>query len=191
MGERPSHNRIASGNPWSAGCSETGTSGAEGGPGNQTGRDPGTAPRSDPYTKLAGPAKWTWFYLYTILDIYSRYAVGWMVAHREAAALAERLLADTIRRQGVTGGQLTVHADRGTSMTSKPVAMLLADLGVTKSHSARTSATTTPTARASSTLSSTTRPSPIGSAASRTLERSARPSSAGTTSSIVIAASGC
>jgi putative transposase len=86
-------------------------------------------------TKLAGPAKWTWYYLYTILDIYSRYAVGWMVAHREAAALAQRLLADTIGHQGVDAGQLTIHADRGTSMTSKPVAMLLADLGVTKSHS--------------------------------------------------------
>jgi putative transposase len=85
--------------------------------------------------KLAGPAKWTWFYLYTILDIYSRYVVGWMVAHHEAAALAERLLADTITRQRVPAGRLTVHADRGTSMTSKPVAMLLADLGVTRSHS--------------------------------------------------------
>jgi putative transposase len=86
-------------------------------------------------TKLAGPAKWTWFYLYVILDIYSRYVVGWMVAAREAASLAERLLADTIAKQQVQAGQLTVHADRGTSMTSKPVAMLLADLGVTKSHS--------------------------------------------------------
>jgi putative transposase len=85
-------------------------------------------------TKLAGPAKWTWFYLYVILDIYSRYAVGWMVAHREAAALAERLLADTLAAQGVEPGQLTIHADRGTAMTAKPVAMLLADLGVTKSH---------------------------------------------------------
>jgi putative transposase len=86
-------------------------------------------------TKLAGPARWTWFYLYVILDIYSRYVVGWMVATGEAAALAERLLADTIAAQQVQAGQLTIHADRGTSMTSKPVAMLLADLGVTKSHS--------------------------------------------------------
>jgi putative transposase len=86
-------------------------------------------------TKLAGPAKWTWYHLYTILDIYSRYVVGWMVAHRGAAALAERLLADTITEQGVQAGQLTVHANRGTSMTSKPVAMLLADLGVSRSHS--------------------------------------------------------
>jgi putative transposase len=86
-------------------------------------------------TKLAGPARWTWYYLYVILDIYSRYAVGWMLAHQEAAALAERLLADTIAKHEVAPGQLTVHADRGSSMTSKPVAMLLADLGVTKSHS--------------------------------------------------------
>jgi putative transposase len=86
-------------------------------------------------TKLAGPVKWTWFYLYVILDIYSRYVVGWMVAAREAASLAERLLADTIAKQQVAAGQLTIHADRGTSMTSKPVALLLADLGVTKSHS--------------------------------------------------------
>jgi putative transposase len=86
-------------------------------------------------TKLAGPAKWTWYYLYVILDVYSRYVVGWMVAAREAAALAERLLADTITSQRVEADQLSVHADRGTSMTSKPVAMLLSDLGVTKSHS--------------------------------------------------------
>jgi putative transposase len=86
-------------------------------------------------TKLAGPAKWTWYYLYVILDIYSRYVVGWMVAAREAAALAERLLAEAIAAQQVEAGQLTIHADRGTSMTSKPVAMLLADLGVTRSHS--------------------------------------------------------
>jgi putative transposase len=86
-------------------------------------------------TKLAGPARWTWYYLYTILDIFSRYVVGWMVAAREAAMLAERLLADTIANQRIAPDQLTVHADRGTSMTAKPVAMLLADLGVTRSHS--------------------------------------------------------
>jgi putative transposase len=86
-------------------------------------------------TKLLGPAKWTYFYLYVILDVYSRYAVGWMLAHRESAALAKRLIAETCERQGVAPGQLTIHADRGTSMTSKPVALLLSDLGVTKSHS--------------------------------------------------------
>ncbi len=86
-------------------------------------------------TKLLGPAKWTYFYLYVILDVYSRYVVGWMVAHREHADLAERLIAETIAKQDVPAGQLTLHADRGSSMTSKPVAFLLADLGVTKSHS--------------------------------------------------------
>lgn len=70
-----------------------------------------------------------------ILDIYSRYVPGWMLATRELATLAERLLADTIPKQGVERDQLTIHADRGSSMASKPVALLLADLGVTKSHS--------------------------------------------------------
>jgi putative transposase len=86
-------------------------------------------------TKLHGPAKWTYYHLYVILDIFSRYAVGWMVATRESAALAEKLIAATAARQGITRGQLTIHADRGSSMTSKPVALLLADLGVTQSHS--------------------------------------------------------
>jgi len=86
-------------------------------------------------TKLHGPAKWTYYYLYVILDIFSRYAVGWMVATRESAVLAEKLIAATCTKQGIARGQLTIHADRGSSMTSKPVALLLADLGVTQSHS--------------------------------------------------------
>jgi putative transposase len=86
-------------------------------------------------TKLHGPAKWTYYYLYVILDIFSRYAVGWMVATRESAVLAEKLIAATCTKQGIGRGQLTIHADRGSSMTSKPVALLLADLGVTQSHS--------------------------------------------------------
>lgn len=86
-------------------------------------------------TKLKGPAKWTYFYLYVIMDIFSRYVVGWMVAHRESARLAERLIRETAEKQGIVPGQLTVHADRGSSMTSKPVALLLAELGVTKTHS--------------------------------------------------------
>lgn len=86
-------------------------------------------------TKLLGPAKWTYFYLYVILDVFSRYVVGWMVAHRESAALAEKLIRETCARQGIAPGELTLHADRGSSMTSKPVALLLADLGVTKTHS--------------------------------------------------------
>jgi putative transposase len=86
-------------------------------------------------TKLHGPAKWTYYYLYVVLDIYSRYVTGWMLATRESAALAEKLIADTCTKQGIPAGQLTIHADRGSSMTSKPVAFLLADLGVTQSHS--------------------------------------------------------
>lgn len=86
-------------------------------------------------SKLRGPAKWTYYYLYVILDLFSRYVVGWMVAEREAGVLARRLIAQTIERQGIVPGKLTIHADRGTSMRSKPVAMLLSDLGVTKSHS--------------------------------------------------------
>ena len=86
-------------------------------------------------TKLKGQAKWTYFYLYVILDVFSRYVVGWMVAPRETAELAKRLIADTCDKQNIQPGQLTIHADRGSSMTSKPVAFLLADLSVTKSHS--------------------------------------------------------
>ena len=86
-------------------------------------------------TKLLGPQKWTYFHLYVVIDIFSRYVVGWLLASRETAELAERLLAETIRKQNVAVDQLTIHADRGTSMASKPVALLLADLGVTKSHS--------------------------------------------------------
>ncbi len=86
-------------------------------------------------TKLLGPAKWTYFYLYVILDVFSRYVVGWMVAHQESAELAKRLIQDTCGKQNIVPGQLTIHADRGSSMTSKPVAFLLADLGITKTHS--------------------------------------------------------
>jgi putative transposase len=86
-------------------------------------------------TKLRGPAKWTHFYLYVILDVFSRYVPGWMVATGESAALAERLIADTVGKENIVPGQLTIHADRGTSMRSKPVALLLADLGVEKTHS--------------------------------------------------------
>jgi putative transposase len=86
-------------------------------------------------TKLLGPVKWTYFHLYVILDIFSRYVTGWMVAPRESAALAQRLIAETCAMQRIVPGQLFIHADRGTSMTSKPVALLMADLGVMRSHS--------------------------------------------------------
>ncbi len=86
-------------------------------------------------TKLHGPQKWSYYYLYVIIDLYSRYVVGWMVADRESSELAKILLRETIKREGVDRTTLTIHADRGSSMKSKPVAFLLADLGVTKSHS--------------------------------------------------------
>jgi len=86
-------------------------------------------------TKLRGPAKWTWYHLYVILDIFSRYVVGWMVASRESAELADVLIRQTCAKQAIGRAQLTIHADRGSSMTSKPVAFLLADLGITQSHS--------------------------------------------------------
>jgi putative transposase len=86
-------------------------------------------------TKLLGPAKWTYFYLYVILDVFSRYVVGWMVADGESAVLATRLIGDTCTKQEIQPGQLTIHADNGSSMKSKPPAFLMADLGVTKTHS--------------------------------------------------------
>ena len=86
-------------------------------------------------TRLRGPARWTYFQLYVILDVFSRYVAGWMVATRESAELARRLIADTAAKQGIGAGELTIHADRGSSMTSRPVALLLADLGIAKSHS--------------------------------------------------------
>lgn len=86
-------------------------------------------------TKLKGPVKGTCFHLYVILDIFSRYVVGWMVAERETAELAEQLIADTTAKEAIAPGTLTLHADRGSSMRSKPVADLLVDLGIVKSHS--------------------------------------------------------
>jgi len=79
-------------------------------------------------TKLKGPAKWTYFYLYVIIDIFSRYVPGWLLAHCESKALAKRLIEESCRKQQIAPGQLTVHADRGSSMKSKVVAQLLADL---------------------------------------------------------------
>ncbi len=86
-------------------------------------------------TKLKGPAKWTSFHLYVMLDIFSRLVVGWMVAPRETAELAEQMIAETVARHAVEPGKLTLHADRGASMRSKPVAALLVDLDIVKSHS--------------------------------------------------------
>jgi putative transposase len=86
-------------------------------------------------TKLKGPKKWTYYYLYKIMDVYTRYVVGWMVAYRESAELAEDLIAESCFKQRIKRDQLTLHADRGSSMKSNLVGQLLADLGVTKTHS--------------------------------------------------------
>jgi putative transposase len=86
-------------------------------------------------TKLRGPVKWSYYYLYVILDIFSRNVVGWLIADREASSIAKLLIEESCRKQGILKGQLTLHADRGASMKSKPVEFLLADLGVTKTHS--------------------------------------------------------
>ncbi len=86
-------------------------------------------------TKLKGPHKWTYYHLYVLMDVWSRKVVGWMVAGRESSTLAVELICQSCEREGISENQLTVHADRGASMRSKPVAFLLADLGVTKTHS--------------------------------------------------------
>ena len=86
-------------------------------------------------TKLKGPTTWTYYYLYVILDVYSRYVVGWMIAERETAELAEAFIAETCTKEGIKPEELTLHADRGSALTSTCVAHLLADLGVTKTHS--------------------------------------------------------
>ena len=86
-------------------------------------------------TKLKGAMKWSYFQLYVIIDIFSRYVVGWMIADRESSELAKKLISETIRRQEADPSHLTIHADRGSSMKSKPVALMLSDLGVTKTHS--------------------------------------------------------
>ncbi len=86
-------------------------------------------------TKLKGPSTWTWYYLYVLLDIFSRYVVGWMVASRESTVLATRLIEDSCSKQGVTPDELILHSDRGSPMTSKGTAQLLAQLGITRSLS--------------------------------------------------------
>jgi putative transposase len=86
-------------------------------------------------TKLKGPAKWTYYYLYVILDVFSRYAVGWTVQHRETGPIAKALISQAAEQQRICRDQLIVHADRGSSMTSKPVAFLLSELGIIRSHS--------------------------------------------------------
>jgi len=86
-------------------------------------------------TKLRGPVTWTYYYLYVMLDVYSRYVVGWLLAERESARLAQELTAAAYSKQQVEPGQLTIHADRGSAMIAKSMALLMSDLGVNKSHS--------------------------------------------------------
>ena len=86
-------------------------------------------------TKLKGPVKWSYYHLYVILDIFSRYVVGWMIADRESSTLAKRLITESCFKQNIVEDQLTLHADRGSSMKSKAVAHLLSDMGITKTHS--------------------------------------------------------
>jgi transposase InsO family protein len=105
-------------------------SGSEGGPGKPTSREAGRAPRSDPYTKLKGPKRGEYFDLYVVLDIFSRYVVAWYVSASESGEQAKDLIADAVARHGVPPDQLTIHADRGSSMTSNQVAELLSFLGI-------------------------------------------------------------
>ena len=137
-------------------------------------------------TKLPGPAKWTCYYLYVILDIFSRYATGWMVATGESAALAQKLIGATCAKQGIAREQLTIHADRGSSMTSKPVAFLLADLGVTQSHSRPHVSNDNPYSEAQFKTLKYRPDFPAASPRSRPHGRTARSSSPGTTRNIAI-----
>ncbi len=131
-------------------------------------------------SKLKGPAKWTYYHLYVILDVFSRYAVGWTVVERESGTLAEALIAQAAEQQSIRRDQLTVHADRGSSMRSKPVAFLLADLGITKTHSRPYTSTDNPYSEAQFKTLKYRPGSRPGSTRSSTHERSAA-SSAGTT----------
>jgi putative transposase len=139
-------------------------------------------------TKLRGPAKWTCYHLYVILDVFSRFVVGWMIAYRESAELAKRLIAHSCRKQLITPGQLTIHADRGSSMKSKPVALLMADLGVTKTHSRPHVSDDNPYSESQFRTLNTALIFPIASAPSKTPAGFASRSFVGTTLSITIAA---
>ena len=143
-------------------------------------------------TKLLGPTKWTYFHLYVVLDIFSRYAVGWMVADRENSVLAGHLIEESCHKQGVQPRVLTPHSDRGAPMTSKCTAQLLADLGVTRSLSRPQVSRRQPVSpRRGSRPRSTTRASPGASTTSPPRSPSAGRSSPGTTPSIAMAGSRC
>lgn len=140
-------------------------------------------------TKVKGPVKWTYFHLYVILDIFSRYVVGWMIAPRESAQLAEQLIADTVAKQNVAPGTLTLHADRGTSMRSKTVAELLVDLEVAKSHSRPYVSDDNPLSEAQFKTFKYRPDFPQRLAASKTRAPTVSSSSPGTTTAIAIPAS--
>ena len=129
------HGQVKRHDTWRAGCGENRTSGSEGGPEKPTSRNAGRALRPDPYTKLRAVRKWTYYHLYVLLDIYSRYVVGWMLAHRESGNLAAKLIEETCAKQTVGRDQLIIHADRGSAPKSKTVAQMFADLGIEPSHS--------------------------------------------------------
>lgn len=140
--------------------------------------------RSWDITKLLGPVKWTYFYLYVVIDIFSRYAVGWTLSRRESTALAEKLIGTCVKRSGVSRGQLSLHADRGTSMTANPMALLRPILESPRATPVLESPTTTPSPRHSSRPSSTVLTSRNASARSKTPGRISETSSTGTTTSI-------
>jgi transposase InsO family protein len=140
-------------------------------------------------TKLMGPAKWSYFYLYVILDIFSRRVVGWCVADAENTALFKELFDDAFVKHDVQPGQLTLHADRGGPMKAKPTAFLLADLGVTKSHSRPHTSNDNPFSEAHFKTLNTNHNSPSASAASRMPEPFAAASSPGTTRITIMSAS--
>ena len=142
-------------------------------------------------TKLKGPTTWSALHLYVVLDVFSRYVVGWMLAPRESAQLAERLIATCCRREGITRGQLTIHADRGAAMTSTSVALLLAELGVTKTHSRPHVSNDNPYSEAQFKTLKYRPPSRRASAPWKMRAPTAPPSSSGTTRSLATAVWAC
>jgi transposase InsO family protein len=140
-------------------------------------------------TKLLGPAKWTYFYLYVLLDIFSRYVVGWTIAHRESATLAKKLIEESCARQGITPGQLAIHADRGPSMTSRRSRISTRISASRRATRGRMSRTTTRSLKRNSRRSSIGPTSPSALAPPSTAAHTAAPSSAGTTASIATVAS--
>ena len=142
-------------------------------------------------TKLRGPVKWTYYYLYVILDVFSRYVVGWMIAPRESAELAKTLIEETCEKYSIPKDQLTIHADCGSSMRSKPVAFLLADLGITKTHSRPYTSNDNPYSESHFRTMKYRPDFPTASAAPRTATPSATVSSPGTTTTIATPALAC